>query len=612
MSDDMRPRRALPPNSPDEVGASDEFVASDTAQVGARSAPQPSFEDSWFRVDSRNATDPAHGSPASATDADPELEHTIQRRMPFEPSSVRAWADDREQPWQPADLPPAEPPAAAAESPTSRRPEHAGSAGGNGRRTLRASLLLTLASAVLPGSGLLGAAQPRLRILGGAVAGLSLVGLVAAVALGLSNQVALAKFATSASGLATLTIGLGVFAVIWVALIAATHIATRPRRTTAGRKILGAALVTALAFGVSAPSAVAARYALSVNSVVNSVLPDAKDIKASSRPTLSDADPWDGIDRVNVLLLGADGDASRASRIDKYGIRTDTIMVASINTKTGDTTIIQIPRNVQFTPFPKGSEMAKAFPNGFRGDIESDFWVNGIWEAVTKRYTDIMGDVTYPGAEALKQGIQGITGLKMDYFVMLNIDGLKKLIDAMGGVTVNINEKLAIGGSHEPPREPQGYLTPGPDQKLDGWHAMWYARSRYNTDDYNRMARQSCLVNAVIRQANPQTLLTNFEPIAAASADLLTTDIPKQDLSAFIDLAFRVKDAKVNRLVFTNGSHGYSYSNPDFAAMRASVAKAIGPKSSSPKATSTKKASTATTTTSTTENVSDACSYTGE
>lgn len=487
-----------------------------------------------------------------------------------------------------------------------------------GRRTLRTSLLLTLASAVLPGSGLLGAPKAPLRILGAITAGLSLIGVIALGWMALENQVGLATFATSTGGLASLTSGLYILAVVWVALIVLTHLATRPRGIASARKVIGAVVVAALAFCVATPSAVGARYAASLSSAVDSVLPSAKDVKATSRPSLAAevSDPWDGIDRVNVLLLGGDGDASRASRIDKYGIRTDTIMVASIDTKTGDTTIIQIPRNVQFTPFPKGSAMAKAFPNGFRGDNEADFWVNGIWEAVTKRYTDVMGDATYPGAEALKQGIQGITGLKMDYFVMLNIDGLRKLIDAMGGVTVNINEKLAIGGKHEPPTPPDGYLSPGPNQKLDGFHAMWYARSRYNTDDYNRMARQSCLVNAVIHQANPQTLLTNFEPIAAASADLLTTDIPKEDLSAFIKLAFKVKDAHINRLVFRNGSHGYSYSNPNFPAMRAAVAKAIAPQESSSQSPSASASASSTpkkssSSSSSTENVSDACAYTG-
>ncbi|GEM_PF-400078 len=641
-------------------------------------ADQPSvldLADSWFRAESRRPGDPANGShtpgreaSAASSDApDPDLTpargihlgrhtaagawaaHTSPSEttppaepdapaIPTIPSDVEADAEvaqgeaivEEQAEERPVDVAALIAATDAADLPTPDTtwlaPEHAVPVEDDGRRSLRASILLTLASLVLPGSGLLGARRTWLKVLGGTVALLMIVVAIVGGWYALNNQVALAKFAASSSGLTFLSFALAAFAVVWVGLIATTHIVTRPAGTRGGRKILGAVVVTALAFTASAPSAVGARYARDAYLLVNQVLPDASDVKATNRPTLAtqEADPWAGIERVNVLLLGADGDASRADRIDDYGIRTDTIMVASIDTATGDTTLIQIPRNVQYTPFPEGSEMASVFPDGFRGTPESDFWVNGIWETVEKQYPDLLGDATYPGAEGLKQGVEGITGLKMDYFVMLNIDGLKELIDAMGGVTVNINQELAIGGSHEPYREPSGYLTPGPNQKLGGYKAMWYARSRFNTDDYNRMARQSCLVDAIIAQANPQTLLTSFEPIAAASADLLTTDIPQQDLSAFIDLAFRVKDATVSRLVFTNGKNGYSYANPDFDAMQAAVKKAITPKktssgepSTSSSATATKSKTATATKTATSngggaETVADACAYTGD
>ena len=102
----------------------------------------------------------------------------------------------------------------------------------------------------------------------------------------------------------------------------------------------------------------------------------------------------------------------------------------------------------------------------------------------------------------------------MHYFALVNIDGLQQLIDAMGGVKLNVNRKLPIGGDHQTGARPHGWLKPGPDQLLDGYNAMWYARSRFDSDDYARMARQSCLVNAVIKQANPTTLLTSYEGIA--------------------------------------------------------------------------------------------------
>lgn len=508
------------------------------------------------------------------------------------------------------------------------RPAHAQPAAPDPQsRSLRRSLLLTLASAVLPGSGLLGAPQRGLKVLGGATAALALVALGYLGFKAVKDQSGLAKLAATESFLTIATPTLAVLAVLWVVLILVTHLTTRPAGLTDGRRLVAAVVVTGLAFATAAPTALAARYTRDAYLLLNNVLSDAGDVIATRRPTLNTQgpDPWDGIPRVNILLLGADGDKSREENVALYGIRTDTIMVASIDTATGDLTLVQIPRNVQYTPFPEGSEMHEEFPYGFRGEPAADFYVNSIWEHVEGSRPDLFEGSTYRGAEALKQGVEGITGLPIDYFVMLNIDGLRKLIDAMGGVTVNINPVegwpgLAIGGDTARNIRPTEFLTPGPSQHLGGRNAMWYARSRYNTDDYDRMARQSCLVNAIIDQANPQTLLTSFEPIAAASADILTTDIPRQDLNGIIDLAFRVKDdGTVRRVVFTNGTNGYSYNNPDFEEMRAVVARAIAPKpSKSPKPTKTADPDGTTSTPASSESsepaqdVTDACAYNPE
>lgn len=454
----------------------------------------------------------------------------------------------------------------------------------SGRVRLRRSLLLTVASAVLPGSGLLGAPRRGLRILGGGTAALSLA---AACLLGwraATDLSSLTQWLQRDSTLTQVTSWLAVLAVVWVALIALTQIVTRPAGVAGGRRAIGAALVTALAFGIAAPTVVAARYTHDANRMLDRVLPQASAIKASHRTSVAAtkaADPWADTPRVNILLLGADGDAARARDVAQFGVRTDTIMLASIDTVTGDTTLIQIPRNVRRTPFPAGSTMAQEFPRGFRGDgDEGDWYVNSIWEKTAPGgdYAHLFEGTTFPGAEALKEGIEGITGLGIDRFVMLNIDGLSNLIDAMGGVEINVNRRLPIGGNRARGIRPSGHLEVGEAQRLDGYHAMWYARSRYDSSDYDRMARQSCLVDAIIDQANPETLLTSFEPIAAASADLLTTDITRDEFGAFIDLAFRVKDTgTVSRLVFAPGRNGYSYNDPDFEAMRAAVAAAISP-----------------------------------
>ncbi|MBB1482800.1 LCP family protein [Tessaracoccus sp. MC1865] len=459
------------------------------------------------------------------------------------------------------------------------------------RRKLRTSLLLTAASTVLPGSGLLGAPQRWLKVVGAATA-------LGALALGLyflnwalRDTASFASIAVDPDFLNRASVSLIVLGLVWVALIATTHIATRPGGLQHGRRLLGAAIVAALAFGVSAPSALGARYSHDQIMLVERVFGPGGDtgdggVQSTSRPTLAtepQVDPWKDVPRVNVLLLGADGNEARADEVEKYSVRTDTIMVASIDTATGDTLLVQIPRNVQYTPFPENSEMAEAFPRGFRGEPEAEWLVNSIWAKVELDYPNLLQGNTYRGAEALKEGVEGITGLEIDYFMMLDIDGLQQLINAMGGVVVNINEPLPKGTATNC-RDEDRCLLPGPNQRLNGYDAMWYARSRKTTSDYSRMARQSCLIDAVIKQANPATMLTSYEGIAQAASHMVTTDIPQRDLKAFVQLAFRVKDAKVQRLVYSPGKNGYSYADPDFEAMRQSVEDALNPPSPTPTA----------------------------
>ena len=592
MNDAGRPRRAAEPDEVPSTPVDPSRAAEDVDRTVIRNEPF-SFPADTFRSPggSSEPRPPAPARPTAPTDSW------------FRPAA----------PSEPEDSSPSAAPVAqdAGTSGTSARTATSTAAGAaaraaepdpddeHPRRHLRSSLLLTLASAVLPGSGLLGAPQRGLKILGGATA---LASIAAAAFVGyfaLTDLPRVARIAGNEAFLNRATWALILIAAVWVGLIALTQIVTRPEGLRGGKRILGAVVVTALAFGVAAPTAVAARYSRDTSMALDAILKNKDDIKANNQPTIgTGADPWANQARVNILLLGGDGDAGRAEQVAKYSIRTDTIMVASIDTRTGDTTLIQIPRNVQYTPFPKGSEMAESFPDGFRGDGDAGEWyINTIWQHVELDYPDLMAGSTYRGADALKQGVEGVTGLEINQFVLLNIDGLSALIDAMGGVTVNINEKLAIGGDTAKNVKPKSYLEPGPDQHLNGYNAMWYARSRYNTNDYNRMARQSCLIDAIVDQANPQTLLTNFEPIIKASADMLATDITDDQLGAYIDLAFRVKDkGTIKRLVFSNGKNGYSYNDPDFTKMRSVVADAIAtapsakPTTAKPKPTTTGKA----------------------
>ena len=465
-------------------------------------------------------------------------------------------------------------------------PKHAAGAGSRLDRSFRRCTTLTIASTLLPGLGLAGARQRWAKILGVLLPVGFLGGLIWLAVRAVMNPERAIGWVLRPGLLRGALVVLIITAVGWACLIALTHLITRPKGLTTTKRAIGAGLVIALTFVVSAPLAVGARYTLSQLQLLGSITGD--DVTAGSRPNIDTnaENPWKDTPRLNILLLGADSTGTRIKDAGNsvYTPRTDTIMVASIDTTTGDTTLIQIPRNLKYTPFPEGSKLAQLFPRGFRGTgDEAEWYVNALWEkTVAGDHPDMIEALgtptpTYPGAEALKQGIEGITGLHMHYFALVNIDGLERLINAMGGVRLNVNRKLPIGGDHQTGKRPHGWVQPGENQLLDGYNAMWYARSRFDSDDYDRMARQSCLVNAVIKQADPLTMLTRYEGIAQASSDMVMTDIPQEVLALVAQLAVKVKDASVSRLAFVDGQNGFVSANPDFTLTRTRVHDAITP-----------------------------------
>ncbi|WP_338570115.1 LCP family protein [Arachnia propionica] len=501
-------------------------------------------------------------------------------------------------------------------------PKHAAGAGSRLDRSFRRCTTLTIASTLLPGLGLAGARQRWAKILGVLLPVGFLGGLIWLAVRAVMNPERAIGWVLRPGLLRGALVVLIITAVGWACLIALTHLITRPKGLTTTKRAIGAGLVIALTFVVSAPLAVGARYTLSQLQLLGSITGD--DVTAGSRPNIDTnaENPWKDTPRLNILLLGADSTGTRIKDAGNsvYTPRTDTIMVASIDTTTGDTTLIQIPRNLKYTPFPEGSKLAQLFPRGFRGTgDEAEWYVNALWEkTVAGDHPDMIEALgtptpTYPGAEALKQGIEGITGLHMHYFALVNIDGLERLINAMGGVRLNVNRKLPIGGDHQTGKRPHGWVQPGENQLLDGYNAMWYARSRFDSDDYDRMARQSCLVNAVIKQADPLTMLTRYEGIAQASSDMVMTDIPQEVLALVAQLAVKVKDASVSRLAFVDGQNGFVSANPDFTLTRTRVHDAITPPTHTNEPTTTtppeQPSAPPTAAASTAEQVTNACAY---
>lgn len=263
--------------------------------------------------------------------------------------------------------------------------------------------------------------------------------------------------------------------------------------------------------------------------------------------------------RYNVLLVGGDAGAGR------WGLRTDSLTVASIDEDSGKTILFGLPRNMTNFPFPEGSLMAERFPRGY-DCATCELNSLATWAA---DHRALFTGVEEPGMAATIQGVEGITGLKINYYAMVNLDGFRSLVNAMGGLTLNVRDDIPIGGGVEG----QTGTIPAGVRKLTGYEVLWFARSRMAADDYSRMARQKCVMSAMLQQLSPQLVLTKFQGLAEAGESLLETNLPASELDRFVELALKARAQRVATVSFVPPA--IDTANPDIDEVHSMVAAAV-------------------------------------
>lgn len=427
--------------------------------------------------------------------------------------------------------------------------------------TRRAWWLVVL-NVLIPGSAQALAGDRRLGRFGlGATLTLWFVAIVALVVWIFWPAVIYTVFSTTIT-LWVLAAVLAFYAVLWAILTLDTLRLVRLVKTAPSARAWVAALSVALMVAVSGTAAYGAYLATTASGFLSSVF-----VAGPSEP------PIDG--RYNVLLLG--GDAGP----DRDGLRPDSIRVMSIDADTGQAVTIGLPRNMVDVPFDDGSPMQALYPEGY-GSIdgcEVDVCqLNSIYTEVELKspdmYPNAVAEGSEPGIEAMRDAAEGITGLPIQYYVLIDMAGFQQLIDALGGVTVNVPEDVPIHAD-------ETFTTvaewiPAGEQHLDGYHALWYARSRHGTSDYDRMARQLQIQEAVLAQFNPANVLSKFQEIAAAGSQVVKTDVPQGMLGYFVDLASKTKELPVIDVPLVP-DNGVDPEDPDYEYIRQLVQQAVFP-----------------------------------
>jgi len=284
--------------------------------------------------------------------------------------------------------------------------------------------------------------------------------------------------------------------------------------------------------------------------------------------------------RYNILLLGGDSGSNR------LGLRPDSISIISVSAETGVAVNIGLPRNLTNIQFKEGTPIRSVYPYGFNNNCGGQCFLNAIYKVTMDNHRDLYPGMTKKsttaGVEATKSAVEWITGLEIHAYVLINMKSFVDLVDALGGITVNVKKALPIGGQQDcvPADNERGSYCPDAmgwiekgKQHMDGRTALWYARSRHNTDDYDRMKRQREVEKIVLKKIDLQTLLFRLGSVAGAGAKLIKTDIPGSALPTMMDLALKAKSAGLKNLQLSYPT--IQADNPDFWLMRKLIAQKI-------------------------------------
>lgn len=242
-------------------------------------------------------------------------------------------------------------------------------------------------------------------------------------------------------------------------------------------------------------------------------LPSESEAEASIAPL-----PAGG--RINLLLLGSD------QRPYEGGFRTDTIILVSLDPASGSASLVSFPR---------------------------DLYVN-IPGWTQQRINTAMG---YGGFPLLASTLEYNFGVRPEHYVMVNFWAFVDTIDSLGGIDVNAAQTLT---DH---RDGHGYYTVQAGlNHMDGETALWYARSRYSTSDFDRGRRQQEVILALFDRLISLNAIEQAPELYDIYVQNVTTDLDWQDIAPLLPLAAKLHDASRIRQYFIGPGQVTSWTTP--------------------------------------------------
>ena len=214
-------------------------------------------------------------------------------------------------------------------------------------------------------------------------------------------------------------------------------------------------------------------------------------------------------------------------------------------------------------------------PSDWSGPNNHGGLSNTIYRYGWDHADELFPSATDPGAEALKRVFGDLLQLEIDAYWKVSMAGFVDVVDAFGGVTVNVQLPINNEFSH-PENSGEFYdvkLSVG-EQELTGLEVLAYSRSRRTTSDYNRMGRQRCVVAAIGQQITATDLLFAFDDVVTAFEDHVSTDISISIVPALVDVSSLVELSNITTVAFVPPSF-YSGGGPHVERVRQAVVDSL-------------------------------------
>ncbi len=283
--------------------------------------------------------------------------------------------------------------------------------------------------------------------------------------------------------------------------------------------------------------------------------------------------PWNGTDRLNILLLGVDEQGG--------GFNTDTMITISIDPVTKQVAMFSLPRDTTNVPVPPGPARS-VWGSVYGQKINS-------WYSNNKGRSDLWpGKASQRGFTALKAILSNLYGLNIRYYVEVNFTGFKQIVDTLGGVTVNVQVPVVDDTYPSTNGVLRRLYIPTGLQHMDGTQALQYARSRHgkpghSSTDFDRSARQQRLLLSLRQQVDPQALIPQIPQLISDLKTAVKTDVPLDQLAQLLGLASSIDTSNIRSYVFAPPLYGYETAPgapvykafPNVGAIRAAVKNAF-------------------------------------